>query len=173
MSRVETVALRSARWIAPLAAVAAVCALSAGAVLAASRPAVVTTHQTSRGKVLAEANGDSLYMFSSDKTGKSNCTGSCANTWHPDLTSGTPRAAAGSGVTSKLLGTAKRANHVQQATYNGHPLYAFAGDHKPGQITGEGANQFGGHWYLVNTAGNAVKPKSSGGTVCHPLCQSY
>lgn len=171
MRRVETVALKSARWIAPLAAVAAVCALSAGAVLAASRPAVVTTHQTKRGKVLAEANGHSLYMFSSDKTGKSSCSGSCANTWRPDLTGGKPTAAKGSGVNANLLGTAKRSNHVQQVTYKGHPLYAFVGDKKPGQIGGEGANKFGGHWYLVNTAGNPVKPPA--GHVCHGICQSY
>jgi predicted lipoprotein with Yx(FWY)xxD motif len=174
MSRVERAVLRSARWTLPVAAVA-VSALGASAVLAASRSALVTTHQTKRGKVLAEANGHSLYMFSSDKPGRSNCNGSCTNTWLPDLTSGRPAAAPGTGVNAKLLGTIKRSDHALQVTYNGHPLYAFNRDKSAGQINGEGANQFGGHWYVVNTSGNAVKPQPSngGGSVCHPTCQGY
>ena len=174
MSRVETAAVRSARWIAPLVAVVAASAVAAGAVAAPQvRPTSVTTHQTKRGKVLAAANGHSLYMFTSDKAGKSNCTGSCANTWLPLLTGSRPVAAAGTGVNSKLLGTIKRLSHVLQVTYNGHPLYVFKRDRSAGQINGEGANQFSGHWYLLNTAGKLVKPKSSGGPVCHPLCQGY
>jgi predicted lipoprotein with Yx(FWY)xxD motif len=173
MSQVERAVRRSARWIAPFGAVMALFALQAGAVVAVTRPTVVTTHQTKRGKVLAAVNGHSLYLFTADKAGKSNCTGSCANTFLPLLTGGRPSAAAHSGVNAKLLGTIKRANRALQVTYNGHPVYTFAQDRTAGQINGEGANRFGGHWYLVNPSGNAVKPKSGGGTVCHPLCQSY
>jgi len=53
-----------------------------------------------------------------------------------------------------------------------HPLYLFSGDHAAGQVNGEGANQFGGRWYAVNTAGNEVSPKHSGGT-CNPVCSGY
>lgn len=177
MSQAERAVLRSARWIAPIAAALALCALGAGAVLAASKATVVSTHQTKRGKVLAAVNGHSLYMFSTDKAGKSNCSRSCANTWLPLLTSGRPAAAHGSGVNAELLGTIKRSAHVLQVTYNGHPLYLFARDKKAGEITGEGANQFGGRWYVVNTKGSAVKPRAGngGGTVCPPgqLCQGY
>ncbi|HTX33271.1 MAG TPA: hypothetical protein VMD09_17965 [Solirubrobacteraceae bacterium] len=174
MSQLESAARASARWIAPFAAVTALFALGAGALAAMTKPTLVTTHQSKRGKVLAAANGHALYMFTADKTGRSNCSGSCANTWLPLLTSARPTGARNSGVNSKLLGTIKRSNRVLQVTYNGHPLYAFARDKTAGQINGEGANQFGGHWYVVNTNGNAVKPKSGGGgTVCHPLCQSY
>jgi predicted lipoprotein with Yx(FWY)xxD motif len=174
MSQVESAVRRSARWIAPFAAVTALFALGAGALAATTRPTVITTHQTKRGKALAAANGHALYMFTADKPGRSTCSGSCADTWLPLLTSARPTAASNSGVNSKLLGTIKRSDRALQVTYNGHPLYVFSRDKSAGQINGEGANQFGGHWYVVNTNGNAVKPKPhGGGTVCHPLCQSY
>ena len=174
MSQAERAVRRSAGWIAPFAAVMALFGLATGAMAVMTKPAVVTTHQTKRGKVLAAANGHSLYLLTADKAGKSNCTGTCTNTWLPLLTSARPTAAQNSGLNPKLLGTTKRSSRVLQATYNGHPLYTFARDKSAAQINGEGANQFGGHWYVVNTSGNAVKPNSGGGgTVCHPICQSY
>ena len=160
MSRIEGVLRRKMAWLVP---VGAALLLSAAAL---AKSTSVTTHQTKRGTALAAANGHSLYLFTADKTGSSRCTGSCANTWLPLLTSSRAVAARGSGVNARLLGTIRRGNHALQVTYNGHPLYVFAGDNSPGQITGEGINQFGGHWYLVNTSGNAVKPRSRGG--CPP-----
>ncbi len=156
---------RPTRWLAPLAAAILVCAVTAVAV-AATRPAVVTTHQTSNGKVLASAAGRTLYLFAADKNGNSNCYGSCARTWTPDLTTGRPVVASGSGVKSSLLGTTKRRDGKTQVTYKGHPLYLYAKDKAPGQIKGENANQFGGRWYIVNKAGNPVKPSSGNG--CPP-----
>ena len=73
---------------------------------------------------------------------------------------------------SKLLGTTRRTNGKLQVTYNGHPLYRYSPDTKAGQINGEGADQFGGRWYIVGTNGKAIKPKS-GGSVCNPLCPGY
>jgi predicted lipoprotein with Yx(FWY)xxD motif len=148
--------------------------LCAGAL---AKSTTVTTHHTKRGSDLAASNGHTLYMFTADKTGRSACSGTCTNTWLPLLSSGRPVAAKGSGVNAKLLGTIKRGRSLQ-VTYNGHPLYLFKGDKQPGQITGEGANQFGGHWYIVNTSGSPVKPKASsggggGGNVCNPICQGY
>lgn len=169
MNRVERVVLM--RWIATIGAVGALCGLTTSAVLAATNPTTVTTHQTKRGKVLATANGHSLYLFTADKGTTSNCSGSCAATWKPLVTTGRPVAAANSGVNAKLLGTTRRTNGSVQVTYKSHPLYSFAGDKKPGQISGEGANAFHGHWYVVNTSGNAVKPPS--GRICHGVCQGY
>jgi predicted lipoprotein with Yx(FWY)xxD motif len=174
MSRVGDALIKGGRWVFPVAAVAALGVVSAVAVAALARPTTVTTHQTKRGKVLSAASGHSLYMLSTDKAGKSGCTGSCSNSWLPLLTSSRPAAAEASGVNAKLLGTIKRSNHALQVTYNGHPLYLFSRDKSAGEISGEGASQFGGHWYVVNTGGNAVKPKpSGGGGVCNPVCQGY
>lgn len=145
----------------PIGVVLTLCAVDV-ATGAATRPTTVSTHQTKRGKDLAALNGHALYMFTADRAGASKCTGSCATTWRPLLTSARPVAAAGSGVNAKLLGTIRRANRALQVTYNGHPLYEFAGDRSAGEITGEGVSQFGGKWYIVNPSGNGVKPLSQG-----------
>jgi predicted lipoprotein with Yx(FWY)xxD motif len=92
--------------------------------------------------------------------------------WPPLLSTGRPGAMRGSGLNSKLLGTIRRTDGKTEVTYNGWPLYLYQPDRKPGDINGEGANQFGAPWYLLNTAGNIVKPKSGGG-VCNPLCPGY
>src|SRR5579864_3860713 len=166
MSRVEGAVVKSVRSLVPVVAVLTLCAVTGVALAAIARSTSVTTHQTKRGKVLAAANGHSLYLFSADSGTRSACYGSCTAAWKPLLTSGKAIAASGSGVNPRLLGTLRRTDRTLQVTYKGHPLYTFTRDKHPGQINGEGANQFKGHWYLVNTAGNAVKPKSSGG--CPP-----
>lgn len=150
---------------AALAVTSAVAAPSAHPVGATT----VSTHQTKRGKVLSAASGHALYLFAHDTGGKSSCYGSCAKAWPPLLTSGHPLAAKGSGVNAKLLGTTRRKDGKLQVSYNGHPLYLYTHDTAAGQIKGEGANQFGGHWYVVGASGNAVKPKM----LCNPLCPAY
>ncbi len=56
-------------------------------------------------------------------TAKNGCTGSCAVTWPPLLTSGTP------GVSALLkagaVGTHRLAGGELQVTFNGHPLYLY------------------------------------------------
>jgi predicted lipoprotein with Yx(FWY)xxD motif len=168
MSRVKGAVRKAARWGTPIGATLVLCTA------ALAQATTVTTHQTKRGKDVAAGNGRTLYLFTADKAGRSACNGACAATWKPLLASGRPAAAKGSGLKAKLLGTIRRANHSLQVTYNGHPLYEFTGDTKAGQISGEGANQFGGNWYIVNPSGNAVKPKASGGgNLCNPICQGY
>jgi predicted lipoprotein with Yx(FWY)xxD motif len=149
------------------------CAALVLCTVAVARSTTVTTHKTKRGTDLAADTGHTLYMFTSDKPGRSACGGACADVWLPLLTSGRPAAAKGSGVNGKLLGTIKRSGRVLQVTYNRHPLYLFARDKQPGQINGEGTHQYGGRWYIINKAGNPVKPKASGGIVCNPICQGY
>lgn len=36
-----------------------------------------------------------------------------------------------------------------QATYNGHPLYTYVGDTRPGQANGDNLNLNGGLWHEV------------------------
>jgi predicted lipoprotein with Yx(FWY)xxD motif len=60
-------------------------------------------------------------------------------------------ATAGAGVTGKLA-TITRADGSVQATYNGHPLYTYVGDHAPGQATGNGLNVNGGVWHEVTVS---------------------
>jgi predicted lipoprotein with Yx(FWY)xxD motif len=50
-------------------------------------------------------------------------------------------------------------------TYNGHPLYRFAGDQSPGDTNGQGLTAFGAGWFALSSAGNQVsgQASSSGG----------
>ena len=106
------------------------------------------------GKVVVNGHGQTLYLFQKDKHGKSSCYGQCAKFWPPALTTGKPKA--GAGVRSSKLGTTKRKNGKLQVTFNGHPLYAYAGDGGPGQANGQGSNNFGARWYVMNARGGTV-----------------
>jgi predicted lipoprotein with Yx(FWY)xxD motif len=56
-----------------------------------------------------------------------------------------------------LLGKSMRSDGGTQVTYNGHPLYYFAGDSRPGDVTGEGNTSFGAGWDLVSPAGAKIE----------------
>ena len=97
--------------------------------------------------VVTNAKGFALYWFVPDTATTSRCNGSCATFWPPV----TGPATAGAGVTGKLA-TITRADGSVQATYNGHPLYTYVGDHAPGQATGNGLNVNGGVWHEVTVS---------------------
>jgi predicted lipoprotein with Yx(FWY)xxD motif len=107
--------------------------------------------------VLTNANGFTLYSFAPDTPAKSNCNGTCAQNWPP--VKGPVTAA---GVTG-TFGTIKRSDGSVQATFDGHPLYAFVGDTAPGQNKGNGLNALGGLWHEVTTSGTAPAGSSSSG----------
>jgi predicted lipoprotein with Yx(FWY)xxD motif len=129
----------------------------------------VMLHKTKLGKVLATSSGRTLYRFMKDKNGRSACYGSCASYWPPLMKKGALRA--GTGVKAKLLGTTKRKNGKLQATYKGHPIYLFSLDKGAGQISGQRQDIFGGTWYVVSAAGNAIKaaPPAGGGTTTYSV----
>jgi predicted lipoprotein with Yx(FWY)xxD motif len=139
--------------------------VSAGAAFAlangASAGAVVKTRKTSLGTIVVDAHGRTLYMFMKDKRSRSACSGACATNWPPLVTSAKPTA--GAGAKAALLGTTRRSDGHQQATYNGHPLYRFLLDGNAGQTKGEGISAFGGMWYAVSASGTKVMPSASAG----------
>jgi Secreted repeat of unknown function len=51
------------------------------------------------------------------------------------------------------LGTVTRVGGATQATYNGHPLYTYVGDTRPGQASGNNLNLSGGLWREVTISG--------------------
>ena len=63
---------------------------------------------------------------------------------------------AGPGVAASKLGTTKRGDGTTEVTYNGHPLYTFAGDTAPGQTAGQEQDAFGAEWYALSSAGEKV-----------------
>jgi predicted lipoprotein with Yx(FWY)xxD motif len=105
------------------------------------------------GDILVDADGRTLYAFTKDKGDQSACSGECAANW-PALT-GT--ATAGTGVQASLLSTAAQAGGDDQVTYDGRPLYYFAGDARPGDTNGQGV---GNVWFAVAADGQLVKEKA-------------
>ncbi|MYZ33986.1 MULTISPECIES: hypothetical protein [unclassified Streptomyces] len=123
----------------------------------ASSPGVdrdeVSARSTSLGRILVDGAGRTLYLFEGDGKNTSTCTGPCAKIW-PPLTVATRATAGGGGVEKSLLAIAVRADGARQVTYNGHPLYTFEDDHKPGDTNGQGDISFHHRWYVLDTAGN-------------------
>ena len=98
--------------------------------------------------VLTNAQGRTLYWFAPDTATRSACYGTCAAYWPPVRGAAT----AGPGVTGRL-GTITRSDGPVQATYDGHPLYTYAGDTGAGQANGNRLNLNGGLWYEVTPSG--------------------
>jgi predicted lipoprotein with Yx(FWY)xxD motif len=95
-----------------------------------------------------------LYTFSKDTMGKSNCSGACANNWPP--------AASAPGIDGKIT-KIKRSDGTTQVALDGHPLYRYVADKKPGDANGNGLNAFGGLWKTAgSSASSAPMPSRSG-----------
>jgi len=107
------------------------------------------------GPVLTDASGYTLYEFDHDvaNSGASACSGSCATNWPPVTAKGNPptRAAALTGTLTLIT----RADGTRQLTYNGHPLYRFAGDPAPGDTNGDGV---GGIWHAARAQATQASP---------------
>jgi predicted lipoprotein with Yx(FWY)xxD motif len=139
-------------------AIGAIVAATAAAIALAGSTAAGSTRiaigKTPLGRILVDSKGITLYDFPPDKGTTSVCYGACAALWPPVLTHGKP--IAGPGVHASLLGTTRRKDGKLEVTYNGHPLYYWVGDHKPGQTSGQGLNQFGGPWWVLTPAGKEI-----------------
>jgi predicted lipoprotein with Yx(FWY)xxD motif len=119
----------------------------------------VTTAQVGNlGTILVDGSGYTLYLWEPDhQSGRSTCYGPCAVEWSPlTLPSGVKAPIAGSGITASKLSTTRRTDGTTQVTYNGWPLYTWWHDSTPGQATGQGLDNVGGLWYVLDPAGNAI-----------------
>jgi predicted lipoprotein with Yx(FWY)xxD motif len=121
---------------------------------ASDRTLEISTVSGHAGRYLTGAGGRALYLWAADRHDKSNCTGECAQAWPPLLSKAKP--AAGSGVRASELGTIARRGAERQVTYDGHPLYYFAGDSGRGMTNGQGSSAFGAKWWLVSPSGTAI-----------------
>jgi predicted lipoprotein with Yx(FWY)xxD motif len=117
--------------------------------------ASIGVRSTPLGQILVDQNGMTLYLFEADTGSTSTCSGACLQNWPAVITAAAPQA---SGTASaSLLGTTKRDDGSMQVTYHGHPLYRFAADSAPGDTKGQGLNDFGAGWDVLNTAGDKVE----------------
>jgi len=169
MTRTRPITFLASAAVIPLVALA-VAACGGGGAATASPPktstgasATLGVASSSLGSILVNSTGRTLYLFKADVGAKSACTGACATAWPPLLATGKPTA--GTGLTASKLGTITRSGGNQQVTYNGHPVYLFIKDKKPGQTTGQGVTAFGAAWYALTPAGNQIstQPTTSGG----------
>lgn len=95
------------------------------------------------GSYLADAEGSTLYIFTNDvaNSGASACYGGCANAWPPFLVNSVDV----EGVEGEFS-VIVRDDGGLQLTFNGLPLYYFAGDTQAGDITG---HESGGVWFVA------------------------
>jgi predicted lipoprotein with Yx(FWY)xxD motif len=118
------------------------------------RTATVGVATTGLGKILVDSKGRTLYLFQKDTGTKSSCAGPCASDWPPLRASGNPTV--GRGTNASLVATTTRSDGKPQVSYNGHPLYLYAGDEKAGDTEGQGLTTYGAAWYALSPAGNPV-----------------
>jgi predicted lipoprotein with Yx(FWY)xxD motif len=123
----------------------------------APKPHGLAVASTSLGKVLVE-NGRTLYVLSADSRNHSTCSSSCLTFW-PAVSGGKPAHAPG--VTG-VIGTTRVRTGGTTLTIDGRPLYTFVKDSAPGDVKGEGLDEFGGVWHAVSPAGRPVTSGSTG-----------
>jgi predicted lipoprotein with Yx(FWY)xxD motif len=165
MTRNRFAILLTGAAIAPLAAVPIANAaghsgsqrVAAPSATVSAAKKTVEVRNTGLGKILVDSKGRTLYLFKKDSRGKSACAGECAKFWPPLRVSGKPTA--GGGLSAAKLGTIRRADGTRQVTYNGHPLYTFLQDSRPGQTHGQGLTAFGATWFVLSPSGNQISHK--------------
>ncbi|MET3808535.1 putative lipoprotein with Yx(FWY)xxD motif [Nakamurella sp. UYEF19] len=104
------------------------------------------------GKVIVDAKGMTVYYFTPDTagSGKSACSGKCLTAWPAVVPSATVPTA--TGVSAKL-GAITRDDGTKQATVDGRPVYTFAFDKAPGDVTGQGDK---GVWWVISPDGAQI-----------------
>src|SRR5579864_5071996 len=86
--------------------------------------------------VLTNAKGLTLYYFTPDSATQSACSGQCAQNWPPLFFTGSGAPTSSANLSGKL--SVLQDVNGSQVEYNGHLLYAFAGDKAAGQTNGHG-----------------------------------
>lgn len=99
----------------------------------------------SLGNILIDSEGRSLYTFAGDTSTMGTCQGECSKIWPPfrrttDVRlTGPPRVEDRLEYSEVIKGTS-------QITFDGHPLYYYAGDKMPGDVNGHMMNN---EWFVV------------------------
>lgn len=116
--------------------------------------ATVEVADSSLGDILADPEGNTLYMFVPDQeaNGEPTCYDDCADAW-PALEA-TGDLVAGEGLDQSLLASVERTDGTTQVTYNDLPLYYFSGDEAAGDTNGQGLQDV---WYVVSPEGEPIQ----------------
>lgn len=89
--------------------------------------------------IQADEKGMTVYLFDQDKDANSTCYDGCAKIWPPIL-------AKDGEVLGASIGMSVRKDGTHQLTYDGFPIYYFAGDKDSGDINGDGLH---GVWHII------------------------
>ncbi len=92
---------------------------------------------------IVNARGNTLYRFTKDTPGVSNCNGACLKTW---LVFYTDNIVAPSIMSTSDFGVITNSEGSKQTTYKEMPLYYFANDTKRGDTNGQGIIN---SWFVV------------------------
>jgi predicted lipoprotein with Yx(FWY)xxD motif len=119
----------------------------AGAVLSLGAPLVLAqtaepakVGDTTKGKVLVDAKGMTLYTLDRDTApGKSTCNAQCATNWPPLMVSADAKDAGNWTVITRDDGG-------KQWAYKGKPLYFWKDDKKAGDVDGDNRNNV---WHVA------------------------
>lgn len=103
---------------------------------------------------VADNSRRAVYLLEGDTDG-SQCTDACLRQWAP-LFPPTGAPTVSGNLAPVLVGTIDRADGSQQITYNGHPLYHYVDDTRPGSTLGHDRDDEWGEWYLLTPQGNAL-----------------
>jgi predicted lipoprotein with Yx(FWY)xxD motif len=122
-------------------------------------------YSSSLGSYLINGSGFTIYMFTTDKpnAGTSACYGGCAAFWAAVSVSSL---VIPPGLNSSSFGTITRTGGQTQVTYQGWPLYTYAGDKSAGQTKGQGVD---GTWFAatvpkINNAFTSTTSSASSST---------
>jgi predicted lipoprotein with Yx(FWY)xxD motif len=123
---------------------------SSGASAAKSR-VVASAEKAKVGSVIVDAQGRTLYRFTAEAQGLPVCTGACIGTWPPVL------AGSATGLPEHVATVKRPDGGKLQLTYDGHPLYRYAGDQSQADANGEGV---GGQWFVLKAGGGGAASNS-------------
>ncbi len=114
--------------------------LGAGPALASSHGHALVHSREFRGQVyMMNQSHMSLYYYTKDGAGVSNCYGECAANWPPVVLDANAQLGENYSLIARTDGT-------MQAAFKGKPLYRYIGDKDVGDINGDG---LGGVWVLA------------------------
>jgi predicted lipoprotein with Yx(FWY)xxD motif len=155
-SAANRVATGFANQASAVQAIATSATSAAAAAAATSATSTVVVHTDAKlGSILTDPAGRTLYWYTKDTPGVSNCSGGCLTAWPAFISAANPTLP--SGVPGKIA-TITRADGTIQATYDGMPLYYYSKDAKAGDVAGQSVGKV---WFVVTpTAGPLTAPAS-------------
>jgi predicted lipoprotein with Yx(FWY)xxD motif len=121
--------------------------------------AVLATADSEFGTIVVDGEGMTAYMFDNDTqgSGESSCSGDCLAAWPPIVAESDAPTVEG---LEGEVGTIERDDGTLQVTLNGWPLYLWAQDSAPGDVTGQAVNDV---WWVVGPDGEPIRTAPASG----------